>query len=84
MFWFLCLVAAIMFIRWQWKRIHLAHYRWRKQKLENAEKELAAISARLLALYERDDEEAKVLIAKYQIQRRKAEYRIDYMKRNLA
>ena len=84
MFWFLVLVAAVLLFRWQWKRIKFAHRRWREQKLENAERELAVISAKLLGLYEQDDEESKVLIAKWQIQRRKAEYRIDYMKRNLA
>lgn len=83
MFWFLCLVAVLLIFRWQWKKIKAAMRQWKVDKLDNVEKELAAVQSRMIELYERNDEADKATIEKYNRVRWKLEQKIRAMKAGL-
>lgn len=83
MFYFLCMVAVCVYVRIKWKDVKKAVFQWRFDKINRAEEELTLIQKRMLELYERGDEADRSKIEKYHDMRRRLEYRIEHMKRDL-
>lgn len=84
MFWFLCLVTVVIFIRWRWKKIKAGIHQFKLDRLTRAEEELAAVQRRMIELYERNDDADKAKIEQYNKVRWKLEQKIRAMKCGLA